>query len=89
MHIRAKPVDGMLFVKMEEGVILQQYGVIMELIANGNEAPSSLPEGVETLEESPGMIPGVKYFRLKAIRPIDMDELRREIELYEKVLMAA
>ncbi len=85
---KRKDIRGMIVVSMEEGIISQQYRIIIEIIANKGKKPGTLPEGV-ILEERPDIIPGTIYFRFKAIEPADMEKLRREIEQYEKILMAA
>jgi len=84
-----KDVEGLLFVKMDQGLISQQYQIIVQLIANDNKAPDVLPENVEQLDELENKIHGVKYFVFKAIVPVDMQELQRDIERYETILIAA
>jgi len=77
-----------LYINMpaSEGMVSQLYPVIMELIANENKRPHLMPQGVGMLEQPE---PGLFYFIFKPIKPMNFDELHREIEQYERVLMAA
>ena len=69
---------------MDNGLLSQHYRVIVELIARDKQIPEALPEGVMLSAERG--IPGVICFKL--ITPIDMEQLRKEIELYKEVLRA-
>ncbi|MGB2705616.1 MAG: nucleoside-diphosphate kinase [Candidatus Omnitrophota bacterium] len=88
LKLDKKLLKDILYVNMpaSEGIVSQLYPVIVELIANNNARPRLMPQGVGVLEQPEA---GLFYFIFKPIRPINMEELRREIEQYEKVLIAA
>ncbi|MFH1593184.1 MAG: peptidoglycan-binding protein [Candidatus Omnitrophota bacterium] len=75
--------ENMLYVRMEEGIVSQLYSVVIELITNNNQMPKIMPENTDLRMDPRG------YFVFKPIKPINMEELRREIENYEKVLIMA
>ncbi|MBN1354622.1 MAG: HEAT repeat domain-containing protein [Candidatus Omnitrophica bacterium] len=82
-------VEGMLVVNMKEGegLITQQYQIIVEIMANDNKRPA-LPKEV-TLEGGLNKITGVIQFTLKVIEPANIEELREEMIRYEKIVMSA
>jgi len=79
----------MLYVSMPasaEGIVSQLYPVVVELIANDNRRPRLVPQGVGALEQPRG---GLYYFIFTPVKPINMEELKHEVEQYKKILMAA
>ncbi len=76
----------MLYVQMADGVASQGYVAVIEIVANGNRMPTVMPAGARlTLKK----IGSIRYIVVRPITPIDIEELREEIERYEKILIAA
>jgi len=82
-------MNKLLFVKMDQGLISQQYQIMLHLLVNKREKPDVLPENVEHLQKIESNLRGVTYYEFRAIVPVDMQELQRDIERYEAILMAA
>jgi len=81
-------IQGILYVRMEMGLISQQYKVILELIASRNKKPLIQNEEVEL---NGGLDPGtgIFHFILKSIEPEKIQKLLETMKRYEEVLMAA
>jgi len=76
----------MLYVQMADGVASQGYVAVIEIMANGNRMPTVMPAGARLTVKRIGSI---RYIVVRPITPIDIEELREEIERYEKILIAA
>ncbi|MFA6637006.1 MAG: hypothetical protein WCV56_07915 [Candidatus Omnitrophota bacterium] len=89
MRMKGAGLEGMLFVNMPEGIISQQYQMIVRILANDNRPPSVLPGNIKELVTAfNAALPGIICFTMKAIVPVDIEELRRTIKGYEKALMS-
>ena len=77
-----------LYVRMpaSEGIQSQLYSMVVTLMANRNARPESLPDGVRALEQPNS---GIFYFIFVPAKPVNMEELRLEMQRYERVLVAA
>ncbi|MFH1877305.1 MAG: hypothetical protein ABH883_00655, partial [Candidatus Omnitrophota bacterium] len=80
----------MLFVMMDTGVASQGYIGVIEILANGNSIPTVMPEGIafDTMSVSVGEA-RYTFIVIKPIEPIDINQLRKEIERYEEILIRA
>lgn len=82
---RALLDKGLIFVKMERGMISQLYPVVQTLIATMNcEQAQRALDGVARLNKQP-----LGYIIFEPVKPIDADTLQTEVDRYEKLLTAA
>ncbi|MFH1846480.1 MAG: HAD hydrolase-like protein [Candidatus Omnitrophota bacterium] len=84
-HQQALDKEDILIVNMHGGIPSQGYLAALKVVLD----PKNVPDQVAGMNINLGNISGIMYLYVKPINPIDIQELRQEIENYEKLLIAA
>ncbi|MFH1395253.1 MAG: hypothetical protein ABIH09_03765, partial [Candidatus Omnitrophota bacterium] len=77
--------DDILVVKMLKGIASQGYLAAVKVLFN----TKNVPDTTAGMDVFFNYLDGIMYLKLSPINPIDLGDLRKEIENYEKLLIAA
>jgi len=75
--------SGLVFVRLADGIIIQAFDVILDMIGNSNVISENMKQLAEIEIDKFGII------IIRPIEKIDMNRLRADMEQFEKVLIAA
>ncbi|KJJ84265.1 membrane protein [Candidatus Omnitrophus magneticus] len=78
--------ENLIFVNIRSGVSAQTYQPVVELLVNNNNIPAI---GIENLKITRINKNGIVYLVFEPIKPVDIEKIRKEIDDYEKILIAA